>query len=165
MNIFKIQDNDESLVKQCKWIHGLLLQLTFYNKNSFNIEETLVEDFNFLEIVSGKCKNNFISIKTKMLLSVFRKEWLKLKNNKIYGEDFVFLSFDPDFHHFIGTHLIPALESMERDFDKYGIDYTSYKLTYNPDARPSDEEILERGRALYGLLSKHRVITRDYMDQ
>ena len=96
---------------------------------------------------------------------VFKQKFLNYLSNFSYGDDEIFTAFDAIWHQIIKNYLLPVLESMEQDFEKHGIEYTSYKITYDPDARPSDEDILERGRTLYGLLLKHKVIKRYYLDE
>lgn len=138
-------------------LHFSLVNLTYYNSNSWAAEESLIEDWNFYGMLNKEWGTDIIADHTIDKLNKFRKKWIDYKNSVNYAGDTVFMFIDENWKHLVQKYLCPTLESMEADFDANHIEYNSYKKDYNPDARPSKQNILERGRTLYGLLLKHNV--------
>lgn len=120
--------------------------------------EDLYEDFEFEALCMGKWGGNILREETNLQLRNFEREWKKFRNGVNYGNDGVFVYFDTNWHHIITAYLIPVLNNIEKDFDKAGVEYISYRKSYQPDTFPPHEDILERGRTLYGLLIKNNII-------
>jgi hypothetical protein len=162
----ELNQNRENASNLLIEIYDALSQMTCYSKYCYNLYDSdLFEVFEFSSLINQKWGQLIITEPTFNKLRQFSDEWLIYRRNAPYGDDEIFVYSDIEWHRIIKNYLLPALESMERDFEKHGIEYTSYKITYDPDARPSDEDILERGRTLYGLLLKHKVIKRYYLDE
>lgn len=143
--------------------HFCLSSLTYYNSNTFAAEESLIEDWDFRRLLLGEIGSEVISSLTLDLLNNFRLNWLKYKRSANYAGDPVFMYFDINWHQLIEEYLIPALDSMELDFNYYGLEYVPYSSHYNPSIRPSVENILERGTTLYKLLLKNGITEKPYM--
>ncbi len=149
--------------------YDLKLLLDHTGKNYFvALDEFVNSSYNILKINYLKNidpNNEFTTLSTKESYEEFRIHWLKyLKENK-YSEDGIFIQFDPNWSSIIKSYLIPLLLDLESDILRLGLTIQTYKETYNSETRPSDEDILERGRTLYGLLLKHKVIKRYYLDE
>ena len=147
-------------ILKLKYIHTHLCWLCYYNKSSSNVEETIIEDFEFLDLIKNKWGKEILSDQTFEHLACFRQEWLQYKKGVNYAGDTVFMFFDNKWFDIIKNYLIPLLESMEKDFSLNKIKYTSYRNSIDLDTRPSTDDILERGRTLYKLLLKNKVIKK-----
>ncbi len=120
-------------------------------------------DINYLMNIDPK--NEYSSLSTKCRYEEFRIHWVGYLKDNNYSEDGIFIQFDPKWSFIKEHYLIPLLIDLENEMLRLDINFQTFRDTYNSDARPSDEDILERGRTLYGLLLKHKVIKRDYMDE
>lgn len=139
-------------------IHRNLIELmNFHYYSSMVYDSDLYEVLEFNSLLNYKWGSEVLGTKTIELIKLFNQEWKKYRTLIPQSDDGVFCSLDPGWHKLFKKQLLPALESMEADFDANHIEYNSYKKDYNPDARPGKQDILERGRTLYGLLLKHNV--------
>ena len=159
-----MKENEDFDKLYLEYIYNLLSYLTYFNNRVYNVEEDLIEDFNFKGLLNGSWGSTFLHPVTISLLNKFRNKWLEYKRTNNYGSDYLFCYFDKKWNFLINDFLIPALESMEKDFDMKSIKYTSFKSHYKPDARPTDEEIVKRIGQLYDLLIKNNIIKLYYMD-
>ena len=144
-------------------IHTFLTWLSFYNKNASNVEESIIEDFGFLDLTKKKWGTEILSDKTFNAIIVFRENWLEYKKSVNYGGDTVFMFFDKNWKDIIQEYLCPALDSIEQDFISNTIEFTPYKEIVDFNLYPTSTEILERGETLYKLLLEKKVVEKRYM--
>jgi len=146
-------------------IHFSLSSLTYFNNNIFAAEETIIEDWNFIDLIHGKWKVNILSEYAIHKVFDFRKMWLEYKKKNVFGDDLTFTYFDPKWHALINDYLIPALDILELEMKDNQIDFISYLDYRDIDAHPNNEQLLERGRTLYNLLLTNKIIERRYIDK
>lgn len=147
------------------YIHFYLGEISYYNNNFFSAEESVIEDWGFLELLKKEWGTDFLSDETFSLLQNFRKHWLVYKNEKFYSGDPVFMSIDVDWKDIVKEHLKPCLESMEIDLTKHQIEFLPIMKSYKPESFPPIEAILQRGHILHKLLIENKIITQDYLDE
>ena len=98
-------------------------------------------------------------------LSMFYKEHVfEYRNNFSYSDDEIFIYLDFKWQEIISLYMIPAIISIEDDFTKHKLEYISYKNSYNPKSRPTDEEIVLRAKHLYKLLINNKIYKKHYLD-
>lgn len=156
-------ENIESFKSNIFYIHFCLSSLTYYNKNMHAAEETAIEDCDFLGLIKGEWGFNILSSKTLEKLKEFRRRWLAYKQENSYAEDLTFTSIDKNWHALINNFLIPALDALEEEISGWQIEFVSYKIFHEISIRPSDGDILERVKILYGLLHKHKIVELKYV--
>lgn len=158
------ENNIQGEILNLKYIHTYLTWLSYFNKNSSNVEESIIEDFDFKGLLKRKWGTNILSENSFERLEEFRKKWLVYKESVNYAGDTVFMFFDQKWKHIVEEYLCPALDSLELDFSHNNIEYISYIKNADFDACPSSSEILERGETLYKLLLNNKIIKKRYMD-
>ena len=147
----------------------LLLSIYNYLSKIYNNEQMAytcaLDDLymadNLSALVNKKWGTNILGTHSFGFLIEFEQLWRHYRKTAPHGEDEIFVNIDPAWKKIVQDCLVPLLNSMENDFHEYGIEFISYKEYHDPDARPSDEEILERGRTLYDLLLKHGIIKKN----
>ena len=153
----------DSTKNNLSYIHFHLGTISYYNKNFFAAEESLIEDWDFYGLLNKEWAVEILSNHTFELLTKFRQKWLGYKNEKYFDGDSVFMSIDPDWKNIVTEYLVPTLQSMESDFDKHEIEYVPILNSYNPDLLPPIEAILQRGSILHKLLLENKIITKNYI--
>lgn len=162
--IDELNNTKESASNILLEIHAELSQITSYTKYCYNLYDSdLYEVFQFESLVNKEWGMDIISHHSFELLVDYFSAWKQYRVDNLYGDDEVFVYSDINWHNLVKKLLIPLLISIEQDFDRNNIQYKSYTESYNPDSRPSDEDILERGRILYKLLLDGRLIHRKYL--
>lgn len=160
-----LNENRDEALTNLKYIHEVLSKMVSYSKYCYNIlDSDIHEVFEYPTLIKQKWGSSILSEKTFKLLQLFNKSWLSYRINRSFGDDPVFVYFDPEWHELIKEKLIPCLESMERDFELNKINYCSYKIYYNPENRPNEQDILERAQTLYNSLLNHKVFRKLYLN-
>lgn len=160
----ELNSNKESAAGQLVEIYSELSLMISYSKYCYNLYDSdLFEVFHFDELVRQEWGVNILSKDSFNLLNNFYIAWKEYRISNLYGDDEIFIYSDNKWHQLVSDYLIPLLINFEVDFDSNNIQYKSYIQFYDPDARPSDEDILERGRTLYKLLIDHGIIKRKYL--
>lgn len=147
-----------------KYIYINLTWLSYYNKNSSNAEESIIEDFNFKGLLKREWGTDILSESSFEGLVKFREKWLAYKKSVNYAGDIIFMFLDQKWKDIVEEYLCPALDSIEVDFLHNNIEYISYKKNTDFNACPSSSEILERGATLYKLLLNKKIVKKRYMD-
>ena len=159
-----MNENNDRITPNLSYIHFHLCSLSYYNNNNFAAEESLVEDHFYLQLLKREWGNDILRDETFSLLQKFRTSWMIYKMEKHYSENLLFVSIDPDWKNIIKYDLIPALLEMEKDLDKYQIEYGPIMKNYKPDNFPPVEDILRVGSILYKSLLDNKIITKNYID-
>lgn len=147
------------------YIHQCLIHISYFNRNSFAAEETMIEDFAFLELIDGKWGKEILLAITFKKLKVFRNQWIDYKRKFTYSDNVVFMFYDKNWREIVSKYLIPALEKMEEDFNRHGIEYNNFRAQYDPDSRPNDSDIISAANVLYNLLLKNKIIEKSYLNE
>lgn len=152
-------------------IHGLLVHISYYfNQGAYGIAfEGLYQDFYFKELIERKWGLGYLSNSTLDMLALFHKEWKEYVLLNSFGNSF-FVFYDPEYHKMVKDFLLPALENMEQDFVTYDVlvdnlSWNSYKTEYNPETRPSDNDVIWKIEMIYKVLSEKNIISKPYMGE
>lgn len=145
------------------YIHFYLLRLLQYEPRSFGIEESLIEDCDFLELIRGNWKENSVSMVSIQLLREFRKKWVEYKQENSYSIFSEFMFIDKKWESICKNYLIPAIESLEKDLTAMNIEFIPFKSI--PERKPTEEELLKLAKHISNLLIEKRILERHYMDE
>jgi hypothetical protein len=140
-------------------IHYTLKSYLNNAKFIWTLHNSLYDDFGFGGLVESN-SNPFLSQKTLKRLLAFHESLEAYRKENLFSSDGVFMQFDKNWLTILKTKLIPALDSMEDDFELNNVNFVSYKVDYKPEARPSDDEIIEQINLLYKLLHKNKIIEK-----
>lgn len=158
------ENRNEALINLI-YIHEVLSKMVSYSKYCYNIlDSDIHEVFEYPALIKCKWGGSILCEKTFKLLQLFNQTWLSYRMNKSFSDDPVFVYFDPEWHELIKDKLIPCLESMEEDFKLNKINFGSYKIYYNPENRPNEQDILERAQTLYNSLLHHNIFQKLYLN-
>lgn len=172
--VMELRNNNEYAKNYLYHIHHCLsISTTYINTGNYAVcFQALYQDFYFKELINREWGNDLITNETAKLLRIYHNMWFEYVQNVPYANDF-FVFYDPNWHNLVRLYLIPALESMERDIDTSKIIYhnidgkdskiESYKAIYNPEARPSDEDIIWKVKIIYQLMIENKLIEKPFM--
>jgi|GEM_PF-5465578 len=122
------------------------------------IYEEILENFGLKKISVYFEDLVFLSSETKELMYAFEKSWYNYLNKTAYSVDAVFVYLDKDFQSILDVELSSFLQGFKDDMKNNG--YTDYWKADKKRQYPSNEQIVERAKTLYGLLIEHKVITK-----
>jgi len=157
----KITEDLEFQKYNLRCIHYHLSSLVSYKKGNYEVARLdLYLDHFFDELCKGIWGNDLLKSHTIKLFDTFSIAWKRYQIEEPIGEDGVFCFYDPKWNKIIQNCLIPLLDHFEMDLINQNISIESYKKILSQNTRPTDEELLERGRTLYNLLIKHDIIRK-----
>lgn len=122
-----------------------------------------MEIFIFGELVDKKWGALILSNETFLRLKNFESRWRTFVHNKAYGQDGVFVYFDPEWRNIVLDYLIDSLKYMEGDFEEQSIQYIGVKTHFDPSAHPTTEEILNKGEVLYNILLQNGLQEKEWI--
>lgn len=146
---------------------------SYHGRGNYEIAfQALYEDFYFIELLKYEWGKELISLSTIQKLKGFHHEWKKFVKEKPYGDSF-FVFYDQEYHELISQFLIPSLELFENDiissniaeiyYEDVILKFTSYRESFDPRRRPSDEDMVWKITNLCDLLLNQHLLKKPFM--
>lgn len=146
-------------------IYSILIKISSQEPMAYTTAlDDLYMDYKFKALIEKKWGSNVLGDSSFEKLTQFEKKWLDYRRENTFGEDEIFVYLDPNWHQIRETYLWPSIDSLKRDFNKNIADSNLDRTTIENKRRPTDAEILERGKILYGMLIKNGIIDKSYID-
>ncbi len=100
-------------------IHYCLKSLYYKVRRIDMLQESLYEDFEFLDYCKGNQGQKIISENTLVMLKTFHNQYADFRMNNPFSDDEI-IYFDEKYDLFLMTFLKPAILGLEDDFRKFG---------------------------------------------